>query len=242
MTHVRPLADLKALFFDLFGTLTHFWPPREELQTTAARDLGLHITHHGIAEGYALADAFMARENAGPLPLRLRSPEARADFFARYELLILQAAGATVDLPLAARVWERVRQIPYGMVLFDDVLPHLERLRALGLTLGVITNMDRDGDELARSLGLHGRVDFTVTSREAGAEKPSPLIFRAALDRARVDAPRAAHVGDQLTSDVEGARAAGIQPVLMDRYDALDHPDGVPTVGAMADLLRLLQA
>ena len=127
------------------------------------------------------------------------------------------------------------------MVLFDDVLPHLERLRALGLTLGLITNMDRDGDELARSLGLHDHVDFTVTSREAGAEKPNPLIFRAALDRARVDAARAAHVGDQLTSDVEGARAAGIQPVLMDRFGTLDHPDDVPTVGTMADLLRLLQ-
>ena len=69
MTHPRLLQDLHVFFFDLFGTLTRFWPPREELQATATCDLGLHITRQGIAEGCALADALMALANAAPLRL-----------------------------------------------------------------------------------------------------------------------------------------------------------------------------
>ena len=221
MAQRPPLHDLRAIFFDLFNTLARFWPPREEVQSAACRDFGIQVTHQGIALGYARADAFMAQENAGPLPLRLRSPEARAAFFGEYERLILQGAGADVGLDLAGRVWERVRQIPYDMTLFDDVVPNLDLLRRRGLTLGLITNMNRDGRELTESLGLKGHVDFAVTSQEVGAEKPGAPIFLAALERAGVGAEQAAHVGDQVTSDVEGALGVGIRPVLMDRFATL---------------------
>ena len=104
--------------------------------------------------------------------------------------------------------------------------------------------MDRDGDELARSLGLHGRVDFTVTSRECRRREASTRSSSAPPSTAPASTPHTPPTSaDQLTSDVEGARAAGIQPVLMDRYDALDHPPGVPRPSApWPDLLRLLQA
>ena len=208
----------------------------------ACRDFGLQVTHEGIARGYARADAFMAQENAGPLPLRLRSPEARAAFFAEYERLILQGSGADVGLDLAGQVWERVRQIPYGMVLFDDVLPNLDLLRGRGLTLGLITNMNRDGGELAESLGLAPYLDFTVTSIEVGAEKPHPPIFLAALAKAGAEPGEVVHVGDQITSDVEGARGVGISPILLDRDG--NHPDveDCPRIESLMELPWLLES
>lgn len=249
MSAERPLAGVRALFFDLYNTLARFWPPREELQVTASREFGLGVTPEGIGQGYAEADAFMARENAGPLPLRRRSPEAREAFFAEYERLILQGAGVEVGPELAGRVWARVRQIPYDLALFDDVLPGLERLRALGLTLGLISNMNREGQELAASLGLTAHLDFVVTSREVGAEKPHPPIFLAALEKAKVSPEQAAHVGDQYESDVMGARSVGMQPVLMDRFgtrsassgQALEPEERVPVVRSMAELVALVE-
>ena len=234
------MQGLRAIFFDMYNTLARFWPPREEIQAQACRDFGVEVTPEGVARGYALADAFMARENAGPRPVPRRSPQDQGDFFMEYQRLILQGAGVEAEPRLAARVWARVREIPYGLALFDDVLPGLERLRDAGLTLGLISNMDRGGEELAGELGLTGHVEVVVTSREVGAGKPHPAIFLAALERAGVSPHEAAHVGDQYESDVEGARRVGIRPVLMDRFGMLEHPEGLPVVRDMAEVAALV--
>jgi putative hydrolase of the HAD superfamily len=60
-------------------------------------------------------------------------------------------------------------------------------------------------------------LDGTVTSAEAGARKPDPAIFSAALELAGCEAAEALHVGDTEEEDVAGARAAGIRPLLIDR-------------------------
>ena len=72
---------------------------------------------------------------------------------------------------------------------------------------------------ICRELGLEPYLDFVVTSGEVGADKPEPLIFLTALQRAGVDASQAVHVGDQYNLDVLGARGVGITPILIDRYD-----------------------
>ena len=60
-------------------------------------------------------------------------------------------------------------------------------------------------------------LDFSITSQEVGAEKPDPLIFERALQRADAQPESAVHVGDQITSDVAGAVNVGINAVLLDR-------------------------
>ena len=47
-------------------------------------------------------------------------------------------------------------------------------------------------------------------------------------------------MGDQVTSDVEGARGVGIRPVLMDRFGTMDRLDGVPMVHTMVELVELV--
>ncbi len=218
MTTRKQLHGVRAVFFDLFNTLVRFWPPRDQVQAEACKDFGITVAPAGIDRGYALADALMAQQNASATPLRTLTPEQTQAFFARYEQLILHGAGAEVDLALAERIWQRVRQARYSMVLFDDVLPAMARLKQRNLTLGVISNLNRPSAALAQELGLDGAVHFVVTAHETRAEKPDPAMFMAALARAGVSPGEAVHVGDQIASDVEGARAVGIQPVLMDRY------------------------
>jgi putative hydrolase of the HAD superfamily len=50
-----------------------------------------------------------------------------------------------------------------------------------------------------------------------GAAKPEPLIFQTALAAAGCAAAAAVHVGDSVAYDVEGARRAGIRPLLLAR-------------------------
>ena len=230
---------ITAVFFDLYGTLAGFSPSRYQIQSEACADFGIEVTPEGITAGYALADAYMAEQNAVN-PLRERDDEGRDRFFAEYERLVLKGAGAEIDADRALEIWRRVRQVPYEMTRFDDVLPALDLLKSQGLVLGMISNMNRDGAELAEDMGLTPYLDFAVTSMEVGAEKPHPPIFQAALRKAEFDPRQAVHVGDQLTSDVEGAAAVGINPVLLDRDGNHRDFDRCPRIETLMELPALL--
>ena len=232
---------IRAVFFDLYGTLAGFQPSRYHIQSAACADFGIEVTPEGILKGYAMADAHMARQNA-ERPLRDLSSDERRMFFAEYERLVLRGCGVEVSADQALAIWRRVRQVPYDLAPYDDVVPTLDLLRSRSLVLGLISNMNRNGDELAASLGLDGHLDFAVTSGEAGAEKPDPAIFRAALERAGVEPSEAVHVGDQLTSDVDGARGAGIAPILLDRDRNHVGYTGCPRIERLNELPSLLDS
>ena len=232
---------IEAIFFDLYGTLAGFNPSRYDVQSAACAEVGIELTAQGVLDGYALADAFMARQNS-TRPLRALGSREREAFFAEYERLILSGAGVEVDTGTALDIWRRVQRIPYGMRAFDDVAPTLDLLKMRGLTLGIISNMNRRGDDLTDSLGLTPYVDFTVTSLEVGAEKPHPPIFLAALARAGVEPMAAVHVGDQIESDVEGARSIGINPVLLDRDGTRPRFEGCPRIEGLMDLPGILDS
>jgi putative hydrolase of the HAD superfamily len=87
---------------------------------------------------------------------------------------------------------------------------------------------------LAR-LGVGALVHGVLTSAEVGARKPSPLIFERALELAGVAPGRAVHIGDSVSEDVVGARAAGVEPILLARTPA-PAPDGVRTIGSLHEL------
>ena len=119
---------IKAVFLDLYGTLARFDPPREDVQAQACESLDVSVTRDGILHGYLLADKFMDSENAGAVPIALRSTEDRQHFLAQYEQVILCGAGLNVDIAFAWKVFQIVQEIPYGLTLFDDVLPALDQL------------------------------------------------------------------------------------------------------------------
>ena len=207
---------ITAVFFDLYNTLAGFRPSRYEIQSEALADFGISVTPDGILRGYYLADAFMSEQNATK-PVRSLSRDENRTFFAEYERRVLRGAGVEVSQEQAWQIWRRIRKIDYGLALFDDTVPALNACRQMGLTVGLISNMNQSGDELADSMGLLPYIDFSITSHEVGAEKPSPLIFERALERAEAQPERAVHVGDQITSDIVGAVNAGINAVLLDR-------------------------
>lgn len=86
----------------------------------------------------------------------------------------------------------------------------LARLRSLGIELAVVGNWDLRLPEHVDRLGLTPFFSAVVSSASAGAAKPDPRPFRAALELVGVRPERALHVGDS-PADEDGARAAGLR-------------------------------
>jgi len=235
------MTDLKAVFFDMYGTLAGFDPPREHIQAQAVKKFGFDVTKEGIDAGYHLADEFMTSQNA-KLPVRSMSGDEQWAFFARFEQLVLQGAGHEVDLTLAGEIWAEVRKQEYRIALFPDVIEGLDRLRASGLIVGVISNMNTGSQSLLADMRLTDHVDFAVTSGETGVEKPDRRIFDAALAKSGVLAGEVAVVGDQLESDIFGAANAGMRPILIDRYNGHPNYSKHPRVTDMESAIAVLTA
>jgi putative hydrolase of the HAD superfamily len=231
---------ITAVFFDLYNTLAGFRPSRYEIQSEALADFGISVTPEGILRGYYLADAFMSEQNATK-PVRSLSRDENRMFFAEYERRVLRGAGVEVSQEQAWQIWRRIRKIDYGLALFDDTIPALNACRQMGLTVGLISNMNQSGDELADSMGLLPYIDLSITSHEVGAEKPNPLIFERALERAEVQPERAVHVGDQITSDIAGAVNAGINAILLDRDGNHKGYTAQPRITGLEELPALLE-
>ena len=225
---------IRAVFFDFYGTLAD-WPTAEGLQQAAAAAEGIAIEQAAVAAGYRTANAYMDEENA-KRPVQQRTQPERDAFFAEYERRLLTDAGAPdVSLDAAARVWQRVRSAPDELTLLPDAEPALADLRSLGLTLGVISNMGLELDGLLERLGIGGYLPVRSCTATAGVSKPHPRIFRDALAQAGARPGEAVHIGDSIPADVEGARGAGIEAVLVQRVPGPQPPDGVKVVRSLAE-------
>jgi putative hydrolase of the HAD superfamily len=119
---------------------------------------------------------------------------------------------------------------------YPEVPDVLARLRAAGARLAVVSNWDVSLHDVLERTELRALVDAVVISAELGVAKPDPAIFRAALGRLGASADGAVHVGDSLEHDVAGARAAGLEAVLVVRNGAAA-PEGVRTVASLAELV-----
>jgi putative hydrolase of the HAD superfamily len=121
---------------------------------------------------------------------------------------------------------------------YPDVLPALRELRERGATLVIASNWDCSLPDWLGPPGITQLVDGVVTSAEVGAPKPDPRVFERALAIAGVAPSEALHVGDTVNNDVEGAAAAGVRAVLLQREG--EPPAGVEAVRSLRELAALL--
>ena len=146
---------------------------------------------------------------------RRTSQEVRAERFrrlARWAGRPVSAARADELSRVYRENYQRLRRAVPGAP--DTVRRWHERA-----SVAVVTNNTvQEQVEKIAFLGLTGAVDLLVTSEEVGVAKPGREIFRAALARAGARAREAVMVGDSWSSDVVGARRAGIRPVWFNRF------------------------
>lgn len=85
--------------------------------------------------------------------------------------------------------------------------------------LGVVSNANGTVRAMFERLGLARHFEVIVDSHEEGVEKPDPRLFKVALERMEAGAAETTYVGDLYHVDVAGARAAGLDAVLLDPLD-----------------------
>jgi putative hydrolase of the HAD superfamily len=223
----------RAVLLDALGTLLWLEPPAPALRRELERRVGIRVDEDVAAAAMAAEIAYYRAHNleagdpAGLAALRRRCAEV--------------VAGALGDVDAPLDDVEEALLAALHFQAFPDVPPALERMRRAGLRLVVVSNWDVSLHERLAETGIAGRVDAAVASAELGVAKPDPAIFAHALGLAGVPAGDAVHAGDSPREDVAGARAAGIEPVLVARDGARPAGDA-PAVRDLEELAALVGA
>jgi putative hydrolase of the HAD superfamily len=223
----------RAVLFDALGTLLELEPPWPGLRQTIRARHGIDVSEQEAKQAM-LAEMAYYRDHhrEGSDEQSLRELRHRCALVLRERL---PKAAALTTAALTELLLDALRFSPY-----PDAAPTLATLREAGLRLAVVSNWDCSLKGVLDQVGLGGAADAVVVSAVVGASKPDPVIFHAALRALRCDAERALFVGDSLETDVAGARAAGLQAVLLDRNASLPDDPGVEKVFSLAELVELL--
>lgn len=221
----------RAVLLDALGTLVRLDAPWPRL----VRELAAHGVEVTIAEAEAALRSEMAH---------YRAHHDEASDRARLAALRARCAEVLRDaLPERVRdalTHEQWLAALLGALRFDpypEVPAALRALRAEGAALVVVSNWDVSLHDVLAATGLRPLLDGVVTSAELGAAKPQAAIFERAMELAGgVPAARALHAGDSVEADVQGALAAGIEAVLVDRAGVMTAPPGVRVVRSLDSL------
>ncbi len=151
------------------------------------------------------------------------------------ELFPDEAPSDAVEFSKKVRVKGPEIEDAFPPELFPDAEPLLQRLRADGYSMGLISNATVRTRRVVEATGLTNYLDPIVISAEVGYLKPRPEIFRIALARANVRADEAIHVGDLYESDIVGARNAGMKGILIDRDGTSGGPD-CPKISSLGEV------
>lgn len=235
----EPPSVIRCVLFDAAGTLIHVAEP---IGVTYAR---IAAAHGVTVSPEAIERAFRGAFSTAPA---LAFPGVPEESLADHELAwwraVVENAFSACGVARGPRLERAFGEMfahfasPRAWRAYHDVVPTLDRLRADGIRLAVVSNFDGRLDPVLAGLDLSRRFDAIIASSRQGAAKPAAAIFHAAL-RACGEEPFAAlHVGDSLALDVEGARLAGLAALRIDRNGVAD----ADTLVTLLDLPSRLRA
>jgi putative hydrolase of the HAD superfamily len=115
----------------------------------------------------------------------------------------------------------------------------LRRFRARGKKAVIVSNSEGMLESLFERLGILHCFDRVVDSGTLGIEKPDPRIFWRAYEGFGVDVQRVLHLGDSISTDIEGARAARVHSALLDPFGHWTGAyEDVPRVASVAAVVE----
>ena len=100
----------------------------------------------------------------------------------------------------------------------DEIVDQLQYLREQGVKTVLVSNASSGEVAAWQESPLAACFDEVIFSCDCGMAKPDPGIYQLALDKLGVSADKTLFVGDGGSCEHEGARAAGLSPVLMKRF------------------------
>jgi FMN phosphatase YigB (HAD superfamily) len=233
---------IRAILFDLDGTLRHRIPSGSDEFNRYAASLGVPIGPEDATRAAHWEHFYFAN-----------SPEIKADnalfkeddnnfwvIFGRRRLVALGCNPALAG-GLAEKIaaWLRDNHKPQTSIP-EEALTILPELKRVGYILGVVSNRENRFDQQLQEMGFGDIFHFTLAGGEIRAFKPERAIFEESLRRAGTSAPETMYVGDNYFADVVGSRRAGLQPVLYDPSGLFPEAE-CPVIKSFDQLPKLLK-
>ena len=233
---------LKVITFDLWQTLILDTP--EGLRRARAgrvREVQEVLASHGL---YVQSEAVEAAYDAVGAQLETLWTTQR-DVGSRGQVrMLLGVLGLERKVPPAGPVMDALDQayclpilsaLPIANVGAPEVL---KALHDRGIRLALICNTGRTPGKMLRlvldRLGIARFLSVLTFSDEVGWRKPHPEIFARTLASLGVAPEEAAHVGDDVTTDVAGARGVGMRAIhLCHPTGASRQSDGAETISSL---------
>ncbi len=149
-----------------------------------------------------------------------RHRQGRMNLRASSRQIVQQAlVGLGINLPeLAKEIAERYRDLrEERFCVFPGAIETLDRLRAEGVRLGLITNGSAAGQRAKiERFKLAQQFDYVLVEGEFGVGKPDPRVYETALEALAVDAAKTWSVGDNLEWDVGAPQQLGVYGIWVD--------------------------
>jgi FMN phosphatase YigB (HAD superfamily) len=215
-----PSNGIKAIFFDLDGTLRHNVPAGSEIFNAYLNTLGISLSEEDRQHAMRWELLYWANSNDLLDDLKTFNGEDNKPFWIQYSRRRLLSLGLPNDrsVALAAQVSLHMEEAYNpASIIPNDVRNALTALKESGYTLAVISNRDQPFHDLLESHGISEFFEFSLAGGEVDSFKPQPEIFHHAIKRITgLAAHETIYVGDNYYADVIGSRRAGLRPVLYD--------------------------
>jgi putative hydrolase of the HAD superfamily len=221
---INPLRSVRAITFDVGGTLIQPWPSVGDIYASIAarhglRDISVEALNRQFAAAWKNLNAFNY---------------TRSEWHALVNQTFLGLTQTPVNESLFSDLYRQFRRAETWHI-FDDVLPALNFLSSHGLKLGIISNWDERLRPLLHQLSLDRFFQTIVVSCEVGQCKPSPAIFQRAAESLASPPASILHIGDNPILDVDGATSAGFQALLLAR-GSLVRPGHLSSLGQLQEI------
>ena len=209
---------VKAIFFDLDGTLRHSVPTGGEVFTQYVVNLGLRVNSEDRIRAVRWEHLYWASspDLSNDILAHTFDTENFWTEYSRRRLIALGTAPA-MAIELAPEVSRHMGEVyKPESVIPDDVRKTLAELKQAGYLMAVLSNRDKPFQDVLDSHAISEFFSFSLAGGEVHSYKPNPGLFEHALNRAGIAPNEAIYVGDNYFADVVGSRRAGLRPVLFD--------------------------
>jgi putative hydrolase of the HAD superfamily len=224
----RDTSAIRAICFDLDNTLWDVWPVIRRAEQAMYDFLALKYPR--VTAAMTVEAIRKAREETAAA-----YPQMRHDFtFLRKQTLRDHAKEFGYAEAMVEEAFEAFIQARNEVVLYDDVLPALERLQ----TRFRLFSASNGNADLSR-IGLAHYFERSLSARQVGALKPDPALFHKVIEGTGLAPQQVVYVGDDPALDVVGARAAGMHAIWINREQSQWPADLEPPSHAVQTLHEL---
>ncbi|WP_017319117.1 HAD-IA family hydrolase [Mastigocladopsis repens] len=211
----------KVIFLDAVNTLFGVKGSVGEIYSQIAQEFGVEVSADSLNK------TFVQSFKAAPPPMFPNAeeqdiPQREFDWWLGITQKTFEQAGVLQKFADFSTFFSEL-YIHFGTAepwfIYPDVLPALVSWRRLGIELGILSNFDSRIYSVLQSLELREFFGSITISTQVGAAKPDSKIFTTALEKHNCLPEAAWHIGDSITEDYHGARAAGLRGIWINRQN-----------------------